>query len=156
VLPAPGRLDDDPHGGDAERDAVGARGQRLRPAEAVGAARRRRPLRDALRPEGQREGGGVGHHVPRVGEERQAAGEEPGDHLDQHEAARQRERDGEARGGGRAEVVPMGVIVIVGRGSGRRRLALIAFAVIVAAVIVAAVIVVAMIVRHGITRIRRG
>ena len=97
-----GRVGDPLHGRDRDQarqheqaDAVDLGAQDLGPPEAerVGAARR--ALRQAHGHERERDRAGVGEHVTGVGEQRQRAGDQSGDHLDDHEAEVHEQRDRE-------------------------------------------------------------
>ena len=91
--PADGRVDD-PHADEQEGDAVRLGGEDLEPREAEGEAAARRPAGHRRRDERERDRADVREQVPRVGEERERAGDDSGRDLARHEAA---DEDGRGR-----------------------------------------------------------
>ena len=86
VVPALHGLDDHPDGERAEQQGVGQGREDLGALEAEGRRLVRRPGRQPGRDEGDRDAGGVGEHVPGVGEERERPGDEAADDLDADDA----------------------------------------------------------------------
>ena len=95
-----GRFDQATHGLEQDqqreheqRHAVGLGREDLDALEAVGHHALRRARGEPDRHQRERDRSRVGEHVPRVREQRERAGEQPGDDLDEHESEDQRERD---------------------------------------------------------------
>ena len=88
-------LHEDPDRDDDEQDAVRERREDLRPPVAEAPLRRRRPPGEPGGKQGERQRGGVGEHVPRVGQDGQRVGEQPDDDLHDEEARDERQRDRE-------------------------------------------------------------
>jgi hypothetical protein len=99
LLPALDGLDEDPHGRERERGAVRERREHLGAPVAVRAVPRARAASDALRDEREGERRGVGEHVPRVRDQREAVRPEADAGLHDHE------RRGEARRPTRAAAI---------------------------------------------------
>ena len=85
----PDGLEDDPADDEQKRHAVDESGQDLEPVIAVRAPGIGGAPPDTEAQPGERERRGVDQHVPGVGEQRQRAGVNPADHLDDHEDAGQ-------------------------------------------------------------------
>ena len=92
---APRSLHEDPDRDDDEQDAVRERREDLGPPVAEAPLRRRRPPGEPGREQGERQRGGVGEHVPGVGQDGQRVGEQPDDDLHDEEARDERQRDRE-------------------------------------------------------------
>ena len=92
-------LHEDVPGDPEEHEAVGHGGQDLDPVVAVRPFRAGGPLGELHGGQGEDEPGHVGEHVARVGQERQASGQEARRHLDRQEAQRQGQDEGQAAGG---------------------------------------------------------
>ena len=73
--------------------ALNERGEDLRPPEPEAAVRRRRPAREEHRSGGDAERDDVREVVARVGEQREAAGEDRGDRLEERVRGVEDERD---------------------------------------------------------------
>ena len=116
VADAADRLDEHVDRDPDEQHGVGEGGQDLEPVEPERAVRAGRGARGELDGgQGHPESEDVGEHVAGVGQQGQRVGEEPADHLDDHEGGEHRE------GGGEAALValarsdgPVGVRVPVG------------------------------------------
>ena len=76
-----------------EGSSLHHRRQYLGPLEAPGAPLARRPLRQDSGQVGEAETADVGEHVARIGEERQAAGEDGADHLGDEHGDREHQHD---------------------------------------------------------------
>ncbi len=105
-------LVEDPDRERHQRDPVRERRQDLRTFEPVRSLRCRRPFGEPDGKEGERERDVVGEHVHRVGQEGQASGREPADHLHHGVDGRDRECERECSA---AAAPRVGVIVAHGR-----------------------------------------
>ncbi len=85
-------LDDDERDQAQHQQAVEQRGENFQAHQAVGVSIRRRLARQPGSQCGQAQGGGVGDHVAGIGQQRQRAGPEPGDHFDHREGEREEQR----------------------------------------------------------------
>ena len=90
------RLVDDQERQNEQRGPVGLRREDLCAAKTEGEVPTRRTTDEPDHDEAEHESAGVGEHVRGVRDERQRAGQDPDDHLDDHQPADQSERDPEA------------------------------------------------------------
>ena len=112
------RLEQDQQGEHEQRHAVGLGGEDLDALEAVGHHALRRARGQADGHQRERDRGRIGEHVAGVREQRERAGHQSGDDLDEHEAEDQRERDGElAAVGVGGDAVRMSFVAPVGVGT---------------------------------------
>ena len=86
---SPDGLEDDPADDEQKRHAVDEGGQDLEPVIAIGAPGIGGSPPDAEAQPGEQQRRGVEQHVSGIGEQRQRAGVNPADHLDDHEDAGQ-------------------------------------------------------------------
>jgi hypothetical protein len=91
-----------------EEAAVRDGGEHLHAREAEALPVGRRPLRLETRRERDRERQHVHRHMRRIGEQREAMGDEPADSLEERERQQQQQRDEEPRGPGHGLPLPRG------------------------------------------------
>ena len=88
-------LDDHPAGDHPEREHVQQRRKDLQAVIAESPLRGGGPLREVHGGQGEADGRRVGQHVPRVGDEGEAAGEDAAGDFDEHVAGDEHQRDGQ-------------------------------------------------------------